>query len=111
MSIAYGIDILPENDPYVKMAETAASNINAAGVPGAFFVDFLPICAFSHFTCLTMALVAYTFPVKYVPYWVPGAGFQRTAQAWRKNTYATRDNPYIALKEAVVSSFVLEVLS
>ena len=41
--MAYGIKVLPKEDPYVKIAENALSSLASAGTPGAFLVDFLPI--------------------------------------------------------------------
>lgn len=44
MRTAYGIDILPENDPYVENAEHALKAIAAATNAGAYLVDIVPIC-------------------------------------------------------------------
>ncbi len=41
--------------------------------------------------------------LKYVPEWVPGAGFQRLAKAWKKETDDTFDLPWAAAKELFVS--------
>jgi hypothetical protein len=38
MSIAYGIEILPSNDPYVKLAHEAVHTLSEAGVPGKYLV-------------------------------------------------------------------------
>jgi hypothetical protein len=38
MSIAYGIDTLPFNDPYMKTAEAAIDAITQAAVPGRYLV-------------------------------------------------------------------------
>ncbi|KAF9558598.1 cytochrome P450 [Agrocybe pediades] len=75
MSLAYGLNIKPENDPFIKLAEEAAGTISAVAVPGAFLVDMIPV-------------------LKYVPEWVPGAGFKRKARAWRKIQERFRDAPY-----------------
>jgi hypothetical protein len=37
--------------------------------------------------------------VKYVPSWVPGAGFKRTAQAWKNNLEAVANKPYAFVKQ------------
>lgn len=65
MDITYGIEVLPENDPYIELAVAAMDGINTAGIPGAFLVDVFPL-------------------LKYVPAWAPGAGFQRKAKEWRR---------------------------
>ncbi|KAJ7046052.1 cytochrome P450 [Mycena alexandri] len=65
MMAAYGIEVLPENDPYVSLAYEAVQTLSNAGVPGKYLVDSLPI-------------------LKYVPSWFPGAGFKRDAEEWSK---------------------------
>ncbi|KAJ7762871.1 cytochrome P450 [Mycena olivaceomarginata] len=64
MSIAYGIDVLPSEDPYVSLAYEAVETLSYAGVPGRYLVDALPI-------------------LKYVPSWFPGAKFKRDAKEWK----------------------------
>ncbi|TFK37823.1 cytochrome P450 [Crucibulum laeve] len=56
LSIAYGITTKTEDDYFVNLAEEAIGIINHATVPGTFLVDIMPF-------------------LKYVPQWVPGAGF------------------------------------
>jgi len=43
ISIAYGINVLPSNDPNINNANRAIAGGTEAGVPGAFLVDVLPI--------------------------------------------------------------------
>ncbi|KAJ8501740.1 hypothetical protein ONZ45_g12030 [Pleurotus djamor] len=64
MDISYAYDVLPKDDPYVDMAGKALHGLTTAAVPGAFLVDSFPI-------------------LKYVPSWMPGAGFKRRAREWR----------------------------
>ena len=42
LEIAYGIDILPENDPFLHKAEEAMATLTSAAVPGKYLVDILP---------------------------------------------------------------------
>lgn len=44
MRTAYGIDVLPEDDPYVVTAEAALQALAASTNAGAYLVDTLPIC-------------------------------------------------------------------
>lgn len=37
--------------------------------------------------------------MKYVPTWFPGAGFKRTAQAWKQNLLEVADKPYAFVKK------------
>ncbi|KAJ7719207.1 cytochrome P450 [Mycena olivaceomarginata] len=80
MSIAYGIEILPSNDPYVKLAHEAVHTLSEAGVPGKYLVDSLPI-------------------LKHVPAWFPGAKFKRDAIEWRKLACAMTDVPFAETKK------------
>lgn len=83
LSLAYGLQIQPADDPFVNLAETAAKSISAAASFGQFFVDVIPI-------------------LKYVPEWVPGAGFKRKARIWRKIQEDFREIPYSSSVEAMV---------
>ncbi|RDB18414.1 hypothetical protein Hypma_000390 [Hypsizygus marmoreus] len=62
LDIVYGLDVLPENDPYILASEEGMQAIRVAGVPGAFLVDAFPILA-------------------HLPGWI---SFQRLAKKWRK---------------------------
>ncbi|KAK6977688.1 cytochrome P450 [Favolaschia claudopus] len=65
MDITYGIDVREDEDPYIRVAEEAMYGMSVASIPGAFLVDSVPI-------------------LRYVPDWVPGAGFKRKAKEWKK---------------------------
>ncbi|KAJ7252541.1 cytochrome P450 [Mycena rebaudengoi] len=82
MSIAYGIDTLPSNDPYMETAEAALKAIAQAIVPGRYLVDMIPI-------------------LKYVPAWFIGAGFKRQAREWKKLTDKMVQLPFQAAKRLV----------
>ncbi|KDQ55433.1 hypothetical protein JAAARDRAFT_37446 [Jaapia argillacea MUCL 33604] len=83
MKVIYGIDIEPQNDHYVEVAEEALTALGKAATPGAFLVDSLPF-------------------LKYVPEWMPGAGFKRKARLWKKTLYEMRDAPFEAVKVAMI---------
>ncbi|RPD62684.1 cytochrome P450 [Lentinus tigrinus ALCF2SS1-6] len=63
VKIIYGLDVAEKNDQSVAMME---KNLEAgeAFIPGTYYVEFLPF-------------------LRYVPAWVPGAGFQKDFAAWR----------------------------
>ena len=44
MSIAYGIDVLEKDDPYIRIGEAANDIVAATTVPGSYLVDALPFC-------------------------------------------------------------------
>jgi hypothetical protein len=43
--------------------------------------------------------------VKYVPEWMPGAGFKKKAKAWKKAVLEMRDVPFDVVTKWVVSIF------
>jgi hypothetical protein len=45
LQLAYAIEVLDKDDPYIQTAERALSSLEEAGNPGAFLVDTLPICS------------------------------------------------------------------
>lgn len=75
MTLAYGTPVQKEKDPIIKMAADALHTVGVAAVPGAFLVDIIPA-------------------LKYVPGWVPGAGFQNLAKEFRKLQVKYRNQPY-----------------
>ncbi|KAJ5555271.1 hypothetical protein N7535_007709 [Penicillium sp. DV-2018c] len=76
LKIAYGYTIGPhERDLLVHISNVAMDDFSKAATPGAWLVDIIPA-------------------LKYVPAWLPGAGFKRTAQAWKKDVLAMADIPY-----------------
>ena len=83
MSMTYGIQIKDTNDPFINLAEATVKSGSAATVPGAFLVDVIPI-------------------LKYVPEFVPGAGFQKQARIWRKLQEDFRELPYVAAVDGMV---------
>jgi len=82
LSIAYGLNIQPKNDPYIKTAERGVVRLLEAIVPGAFLVDAIPA-------------------LKYVPSWMPFAGFKRKAREWRKLAIAMLNVPFEAAKRNI----------
>ncbi|KAF8641794.1 hypothetical protein AX16_009776 [Volvariella volvacea WC 439] len=82
MAVAYGLDVLPKDDPYIAAAKGAVHPATVAMVPGTFLVDSLPI-------------------LKRVPDWMPGAGFKRKAKEWRKLAETMWEMPYTAGKKRI----------
>ncbi|KAG6828523.1 hypothetical protein H0H87_001656, partial [Tephrocybe sp. NHM501043] len=95
MAITYGLEVQAKKDPYIATAAEAVHTLVAAAVPGAYLVDMMPI-------------------LKYVPYWMPFADFQRKARRWRKLALNMINLPYAAAKRnitmAVVASCILGLL-
>lgn len=83
MTIAYGLQVKPKNDPYIAVAEEGVHPLVAAANPGAFLVDMIPA-------------------LKYVPEWMPFAGFQHKAKAWKKLALTMVNVPFEAAKTNIV---------
>ncbi|KAF7355964.1 Cytochrome p450 [Mycena venus] len=81
LSTAYGIDVLPENDPHIDISEKALQAMASTGNRGSYLVDSLPF-------------------LKYVPEFLPGAGFKRQAREWFEAVDAMPDVPYDFVKKA-----------
>jgi hypothetical protein len=88
MSVTYGLEVTSKNDPYIVTAKQGVQPLSQAVVPGAFLVDAIPA-------------------LKYVPSWMPFAGFQRKAREWRKLAINMQVVPYEAAKEQMVGSSLL----
>ncbi len=88
LSLAYGIDIEAENDPYIAMAEKAGETFTAAAEPGAFLVEVLP-------------------GLQYVPAWVPGMSWKRGVRAWRETQENFRELPFKATLKDMVRPIVV----
>ncbi|RXW15360.1 hypothetical protein EST38_g10496 [Candolleomyces aberdarensis] len=84
LSIAYGIPIQDENDPYLEISRVGLQTLTTAIMPGAFLVDLFPL-------------------LKYVPAWFPGASFKRKAYEWRKVARDMLELPYTAAKKRLES--------
>ena len=83
MKIGYGIAVQESDDPYISLAEVAFTGASDAAIPGAFWVDMFPI-------------------LKYVPSWLPGAGFQKKATRVREATNTMAEKPFRFVQEQLV---------
>ena len=86
LSLAYGIPIKQTKDPFINLAESAMQSASTAASIGTFLVDMIPI-------------------LKYVPEFVPGAGFKKQARIWRKLQEDFRERPFLAAIDAMVFYF------
>ncbi|KAJ7110411.1 cytochrome P450 [Mycena epipterygia] len=84
ISVAYGFDVLPVNDPYLAVAEQAVHIGQQVAIPGRFLVDSIPL-------------------LKHIPDWFPGAGFKRLAKEGREVGRALVNKPFAEVKRQLVS--------
>ncbi|KAF9522935.1 cytochrome P450 [Crepidotus variabilis] len=75
LQLTYGYKVKDGQDEFVDLIEKNNDNFSTALVPGAFLVDVFPW-------------------LKYMPEWLPGTGFLKSARQWRKTIEATADVPY-----------------
>ncbi|USP76716.1 hypothetical protein yc1106_03990 [Curvularia clavata] len=81
LKIVYGYDTARhERDPLVDMAETTVAQFAEASVPGRWAVDIFPF-------------------LKYLPTWVPGTDFKKTAQAMSDQLIQCVNQPYAFVKQ------------
>ncbi|KAF7365142.1 O-methylsterigmatocystin oxidoreductase [Mycena venus] len=80
MSTVYGYEVKPSNDRFVSLSESAVQKIGESVFPGAVAVNAFPI-------------------LKYLPSWMPGAGFQRFAAESRQLAEEMREVPYNFVKQ------------
>ncbi|EMD33335.1 hypothetical protein CERSUDRAFT_67997 [Gelatoporia subvermispora B] len=79
--VVYGV-----NDDYlVTVNERAMAGVAETMNPGSFWVDIMPF-------------------LKYVPNWIPGAGFKRKAREWRKDGSAIPGYGLAVAKHAIAQS-------
>lgn len=93
------VSVADRNDEFIELAESSMNMITKIIMPGAFLVDIMPWCKSVwrlNQYCLTMLLV------RYIPAWVPGAGFQKVAEEGRKLSNELRARPYEAAKAQIV---------
>jgi hypothetical protein len=101
LSIAYGVNIESENDKFYSASEEAMAAVDIALMPGAFLVDLFPIrmcsCQRGHFS---EELIAFIITVKWVPEWVPGAGFKKFARITKKSIDDSVNLPFQHVKKS-----------
>jgi hypothetical protein len=86
LGVTYGFKIDSKSDPYILLAEAGADPAMKALIPGTFLVDTFPF-------------------LKYIPLWIPGAGFQKDALEWRRQLISMQDTPFAEMKRRMVCFF------
>jgi hypothetical protein len=84
LSLAYGLRIRRVNDPWINLAEMTLHTTTQAAVVGRYLVDIIPA-------------------LKYVPGWMPGAGFQKTGKEGRNIVNNFFEQLYDAAVKEIVS--------
>ena len=128
MKISYGYVVEPKDgvrDPLVDLADEAVSQFSRCSQPGVWLVDTLPICtSFFYLSlilpsifileyvharkgCVTRFSVKHSDLniVRYLPDWLPGTGFKKTAKAWKEKLNEVVERPYAFVKHQMVKTF------
>ncbi|KAJ7688801.1 cytochrome P450 [Mycena olivaceomarginata] len=87
MATVYGYDVKPSNDRFVALSENAVQKLSESFFPGAAAVNTFPI-------------------LRYLPSWMPGAGFQRFAAECRQITREMRQAPFDFVKQNITVSIL-----
>ena len=86
-------DLIMKNEESVRLTSKALAKL--------YLVNFIPMR-----TLMSSLLEPFTHPcstVKYIPAWVPGAGFQRVAAHIKSLNYAIRNGPWEKVLKDIVS--------
>jgi hypothetical protein len=81
--ITYGIKVKEYDDPFIIAAEKGVRAAFQATIPGSFLVDMMPW-------------------LRWVPEWMPGAGFQKVARECKEQAEIMLNDPLNATKRDVV---------
>ncbi|KAF7346270.1 Cytochrome p450 [Mycena sanguinolenta] len=80
MATVYGYEVQPTNDHFVALSENAMKKLSASVFPGSVAVNTFPF-------------------LRYLPSWMPGAGFQRFAAECRQLTKEMKEVPFNFAKQ------------
>ncbi|KAF8838072.1 cytochrome P450 [Paxillus ammoniavirescens] len=81
LRISHGYVTQEGDDPLIELAHTANSQLSMASVPGLYYVDIIPL-------------------LKYIPDWLPGAGFKRKAREYAAVLHDLVEVPHNYVKKA-----------
>ncbi|KAI0697627.1 cytochrome P450 [Cerioporus squamosus] len=79
MKLLYNIDVTDDDDKHLAIVEAALSGAPQGGVPGKFLIRYFPF-------------------LRYIPDFLPGAGFQKQFARWQAAANALKDVPFEHVK-------------
>ncbi|KAJ6547459.1 cytochrome P450 [Mycena capillaripes] len=82
MKIAYGYPVTRNDDHFVAIAEEGIKIASMASGPGKWLVDSFPF-------------------LRFLPEWLPGAGFKTKAREWSRTLYEQSLEPHTWVKEQI----------
>ncbi|KAK7448088.1 hypothetical protein VKT23_013846 [Stygiomarasmius scandens] len=75
LRVTHGYPVQEGEDPFVKLADEALQQFSASSSPTSFMVNMVPA-------------------LMYVPAWVPGVSFRKTARKWAAHLEETVEKPF-----------------
>ncbi|KAI3326205.1 cytochrome P450 oxidoreductase OrdA-like protein [Xylariaceae sp. AK1471] len=85
LKMTYGYTIEPHKpDPLVQLVNSALEQFAASTVPGVWLVDIIPA-------------------LRYIPEWIPGARFKKTAKEWKATLRETIEKPLRFTKQRIAA--------
>lgn len=75
MRTAYGFDDIQQNESLIHIAEKFILELTETLIPGRYLVNYFPI-------------------LRYVPSWLPGAGFKKHFRSMGEMSYQTLHTPF-----------------
>jgi hypothetical protein len=103
MKLAYGHQIMSDDDEYIKIAENFSYAFGKSGSPGTTPPDFMPFCRFSGSCAMPEADICL---VRHIPAWVPGAWWSKHGRAWRFAIHDILNIPFDRVRKQMVSSWL-----
>lgn len=91
MDVTYGIRLAPDDNYFVSLAEEAMAGLSVSTINGTTYLDVFPF-------------------MKFIPAWMPGAGFKRAAEHARDVNIAAAIEPWAAAKKMLAPDSVLAKL-
>jgi hypothetical protein len=92
IEIVYGFEFTAINGSFIQDVLAVGTAFKESGIPGRFWVENLPL-------------------LKYVPSWMPGAGFRRWAIKHREASRRVLNNPFREVLQAYVGfHFVMHLV-
>ncbi|KIJ07546.1 hypothetical protein PAXINDRAFT_19268 [Paxillus involutus ATCC 200175] len=92
LRISHGYVTQEGDDPLVELAHTANSQLSMASAPGLYYVDIIPF-------------------LKYIPSWLPGAGFKRRAKEYAAVLHDLVEIPHNYVKSQLAAGTALPSFS
>ena len=100
LSIAYGINVLPENDPYVAEAENVLRALAVSTTKEALLLDSIPWCIY--YQLISKQKLIRVAVIK-MPSWFPGARYKRYARKWNPIVVGAVKATYNKVESELVS--------